>query len=72
MKPLKPNMELKVLDDIALFITIVKAGSLKAAAKVKNLPAATVSRRLKLLEEQLSCRLIHRNSHQFKVTSEGQ
>ena len=72
MKPLISNMEFKVLDDIALFITIVKAGSLKAAAKVNNLPPATVSRRLKLLEEKLSCRLIHRNSHQFKVTNEGQ
>jgi len=61
-----------VLDDIALFITIVKAGSLKEAAKVKNLPPATVTRRLKSLEQQLSCRLIHRNSHQFKMTNEGE
>ncbi|NRA85765.1 MAG: LysR family transcriptional regulator [Gammaproteobacteria bacterium] len=60
-----------MLDDIALFVTIVKAGSLKAAAKVANLPPATVSRRLKILEQQLSCRLIHRNSHQFTVTNEG-
>ena len=71
MKLLMSNMEFKVLDDIALFITIVKAGSLKEAARVKNLPPATVSRRLKSLEQQLSCRLIHRNSHQFKVTNEG-
>jgi len=61
-----------VLDDIALFITIVKAGSLKEAAKVNSLPPATVTRRLKSLEQQLSCRLIHRNSHQFKMTNEGE
>lgn len=71
MEALIPNMELNVLDDIALFIRIVKAGSLKAAARVTSLPPATVSRRLKSLEQQLSCRLIHRNSHQFKVTNEG-
>jgi len=72
MRTLKSYMELDMLDDIALFVIIVKSGSLKAAAKVSKLPSATVSRRLKNLEKQLSCRLIHRNSHRFTVTNEGQ
>ncbi|XKE46804.1 LysR family transcriptional regulator [Halomonas organivorans] len=61
-----------MFDDIALFVHIVKAGSLKEAARVLGLPQATVSRRLKQLEQALSCRLIHRSSHQFSLTHEGE
>ncbi|RTR05994.1 LysR family transcriptional regulator [Halomonas nitroreducens] len=65
-------MESRMFDDTALFVHIVKAGSLKEAARVLGLPQATVSRRLKQLEQALSCRLIHRSSHQFTLTHEGE
>ncbi|MFC3153422.1 LysR family transcriptional regulator [Litoribrevibacter euphylliae] len=61
-----------MLDDISLFVVIVRSGSLKEASRVLGLPAATVSRRLKALEQSLMCRLVHRSSHQFTLTNEGQ
>lgn len=42
-----------MLDDLALFVSIVEAGSLHAAAVKEDLPAATVTRRLQKLESQL-------------------
>ena len=44
-----------MLDDLALFATIVEAGSLRAAAERLALPAASVTRRLQSLERQLGC-----------------
>lgn len=61
-----------MLDDIALFIHIARVGSLNKAAKSKNLPAATVTRRLQKLEHRLSCKLINRTAQQFSLTLEGQ
>lgn len=61
-----------MLDELALFVHIVKSGTLKKAAHSSGLPAATVTRRLQKLEHQLECKLIHRNSHQFTLTNEGQ
>ncbi|GLQ30792.1 LysR family transcriptional regulator [Litoribrevibacter albus] len=61
-----------MLDDISLFAVIVNAGSLKEASRIIGVPPATVSRRLKSLEQSLGCRLVHRSSHQFTLTNEGQ
>ncbi|WP_295894967.1 LysR family transcriptional regulator [uncultured Vibrio sp.] len=58
-------------DDIALFIHIVEARGLAGAAKQLNIPPATVTRRLKKLEQQLGCQLIHRSARQFELTSDG-
>ncbi|WP_428033635.1 LysR family transcriptional regulator [Amphritea sp.] len=61
-----------MIDDIALFVSVVKAGSLKRAATSMNIPPSTVSRRLKGLERALGCLLLSRNSHSFRLTSEGE
>ena len=42
------------LDDLALFVGIVDAGSLAAAARSLELPKSTVSRRLMAIEGLLS------------------
>ncbi|MGF1721995.1 LysR family transcriptional regulator [Vibrio kyushuensis] len=60
-----------MFDDIALFIHIAQARGLAGAAKQLHIPPATVTRRLKKLEEKLGCQLIHRSARQFKLTSEG-
>ncbi len=54
------------------FIRIVESGSLSAAAKQLNTTQPTISRRLKALEYSIDGRLIHRTTHQLKLTELGQ
>ncbi len=61
-----------MLDDIALFIHIADRRGLSAAAASLNVPPATVTRRLKKLEERLGCQLILRSARKFRLTSEGE
>ncbi|MGK5021484.1 LysR family transcriptional regulator [Janthinobacterium sp. LB2P10] len=60
-----------MLDDLALFVAIVEAGSLHAAAVKEDLPAATVTRRLQKLEGQLGYRLLNRSARRLQPTAEG-
>lgn len=66
------NSKNEMLDDLSLFMMIVQAGSLNAAARQQNIPTATLTRRLQKLEKNLSCKLLHRNSRGLKLTQEGQ
>lgn len=61
-----------MLDDIALFIQIVRRGGLSGAAQHLGLPPATVTRRLQRLEQQLGCQLLHRSARQCVLTQEGE
>ncbi len=54
------------------FVRIVESGSLSAAAKQLNTTQPTISRRLKALEHSIDGRLIHRTTHQLKLTELGQ
>ena len=47
-----------MIDDIALFIHIVKQGGVTAAADYLSVPAATVSRRLQRLEQRVGEKLL--------------
>jgi len=60
-----------MIDDIFLFVNIVQQQSLTKAAAKLGIPTATVSRRLKHLEEQLSSKLIHRSARAFTLSSQG-
>jgi LysR family transcriptional regulator, transcriptional activator AphB len=60
-----------MLDDLALFVAIVDAGSLNAAAAQQGLPAATVTRRLQKLEAGLGYRLLNRSARRTQPTAEG-
>ncbi|MCZ4252316.1 helix-turn-helix domain-containing protein [Pseudoalteromonas shioyasakiensis] len=51
-----------MIDDIALFIQIVKQGGLSNAAESLSLPTATVSRRLQRLEQRLGEQLLNRSA----------
>lgn len=61
-----------MLDDLALFVSIVDHGSLQAAARHANLPPATLTRRLQKLEAALGCQLLLRSARSLKPTPEGQ
>jgi DNA-binding transcriptional LysR family regulator len=60
------------LNDLSLFVEAVRAGSLSEAARRLGAPLATVSRRVRALEEQLNVRLVERGRHGLRTTPAGQ
>ncbi len=64
-----------VADEVAelqLFVQIVTAGNLSAAARALNSSPAAMSRGLSALESRLGVRLVTRTSRSFELTEEGQ
>ncbi|ENX36417.1 hypothetical protein F889_00316 [Acinetobacter colistiniresistens] len=61
-----------MFDDLAIFIHIAKAGSLNQAAQDLSIPPSTLTRRLQILEKNLACKLLHRNTRGIQLTPEGQ
>lgn len=59
------------LNDIAVFIQIVEAGSFAAAARRTGTQANTLSRRIKQLEENMGVRLLHRSTRKLVLTDAG-
>ncbi|WP_034294756.1 LysR family transcriptional regulator [Herbaspirillum sp. RV1423] len=59
------------LNDISVFVQVVRAGSFAAAGRRLGMPSNTVSRRLQLLEESLGVRLLQRSTRQLNVTAAG-
>lgn len=57
--------------ELQLFVEIVKAGSLSAAARALNGSPAAMSRGLSALESRLGVRLVTRTSRAFELTEEG-
>jgi LysR family transcriptional regulator AphB len=60
------------LNDVALFISVVKAGSFAEAARRLGLPANTASRRVQGLERELGVRLMQRSTRRLVLTDPGQ
>lgn len=60
-----------MLDDLDLFVAIVDAGSLSAAAGRLRMPAPTLTRRLQALEARLGCKLLSRSARRLAPTNEG-
>lgn len=60
------------LKDMQYFCTIVEEGQISKAAKKLNISQPPLSLRLKELENELGCTLIHRNAGQWKISAEGQ
>lgn len=60
------------IDLLQTLVRIVEAGSLSAAARLLGTTQPTVSRRLQSLEQLLGCRLLHRSTHQLKLTEQGE
>lgn len=60
------------LNDVALFVQVVRCGSFAEAARRLGLPSNTVSRRIQQLEAQLGTRLMQRSTRKLTLTSAGQ
>ncbi|WP_294198811.1 LysR family transcriptional regulator, partial [uncultured Sphingomonas sp.] len=58
--------------DYALFVRIVEAGSLSAAARALNISPAMASKRLARLEARLGVRLIQRTTRRLAPTDAGE
>jgi DNA-binding transcriptional LysR family regulator len=60
------------LNDIALFVQVVRGGSFAEAARRLGVPPNTVSRRVQHLEAQLGTRLLQRSTRKLTLTSAGE
>ena len=60
------------LNDIALFVQVVRSGSFAEAARRLGMPPNTVSRRVQQLETQLDTRLLQRSTRKLTLTYAGQ
>lgn len=59
------------LNALNMFVAAVQAGSLSGAAVRLNVPLPTLSRRIKVLEKQLSVQLLERSVQGTKLTEAG-
>jgi len=59
------------LNATRMFVAVVQAGSLSAAAVRLEIPLATLSRRVRDLERQLNVQLLERSAHGTKLTDAG-
>ena len=60
------------LNDVALFVQVVRAGSLAEAGRRLGMPPSTCSRRIQQLEQDLAVRLIQRPTRRLALTGAGQ
>lgn len=59
------------LNEMAVFVHVVDAGSFTGAARNLDLPKSTVSRKITQLEERLGVRLIQRTTRSLRLTETG-
>lgn len=60
------------LNDLAMFVQVVRAGSFSEAARRLRMPANTLSRRIDQLEGHLGTRLLHRSTRKLAPSAQGQ
>ncbi|PIS11311.1 MAG: LysR family transcriptional regulator [Bdellovibrio sp. CG10_big_fil_rev_8_21_14_0_10_47_8] len=60
------------LNEVAVFIKVVQAGSFSQAARQLNMPNSTVSSKVSSLEKRLGVTLIQRTTRKLSVTEAGQ
>lgn len=62
---------MKLLDDMALFVEVVKAKGFRHAAEAIGMPNSTLSRRISTLEKTIGLRLLHRTTRKIELTEAG-
>lgn len=63
---------MELLNDMALFVEVVKAKGFRLAAEAMGMPNSTVSRRISGLEKAIGLRLLHRTTRKIELTEAGQ
>lgn len=63
---------MEYLNDMALFVEVVKAKSFRAAGDATGVPNSTLSRRIGALEKSIGLRLLHRTTRRIELTEAGQ
>lgn len=63
---------MEFLNDMALFVEVVKARSFRGAADIIGMPNSTLSRRISALEKMIGLRLLHRTTRKITLTEAGQ
>lgn len=59
-------------DDMELFVRVVKEGGLAVAGRQLGISAASMTARIKALEDRYGARLLHRTTRSIALTSAGQ
>ena len=59
------------LNELTVFVRVVQAGSIRAAADQMGMPKSTVSRKLMALEDRLDARLLQRTTRKLGLTDAG-
>ncbi|SDD71992.1 DNA-binding transcriptional regulator, LysR family [Cupriavidus sp. YR651] len=63
---------MELLNDMALFVEVVKARGFRSAAEAMGVPNSTLSRRISALEKAIGLRLLHRTTRKIELTEAGQ
>ena len=63
---------MEYLNDMALFVEVVKVRSFRRAAEALDMPNSTLSRRISGLEKAIGLRLLHRTTRKIELTEAGQ
>ncbi|MFS8973446.1 LysR family transcriptional regulator [Cupriavidus necator] len=63
---------MELLNDMALFVEVVKAKGFRSAAEALGVPNSTLSRRISALEKAIGLRLLHRTTRKIELTEAGQ
>lgn len=64
-------MQLELLNDMALFVEVVKARGFRRAAEAVGIPNSTLSRRIGELEKAIGLRLLRRTTRKIELTEAG-
>ncbi|MGS0895637.1 LysR family transcriptional regulator [Burkholderia stagnalis] len=62
---------MELLNDMALFVEVVKAKGFRSAAQAMDIPNSTLSRRIGALEKAIGLRLLHRTTRRIELTEAG-
>lgn len=62
---------MEILNDMALFVEVVKAMSFRGASEATGIPNSTLSRRVSGLEKSVGLRLLHRTTRKLELTEAG-